>query len=106
MPHYLLVQMAYSFQNVANRLLGKQTIAPSRRVTRPHVVGSLFCDGRVALLAGHNECFCIIIKTSINTLAPSAVSTWSRRDNQSMLELLAYSSAVASGTAGVNFFSY
>ena len=65
-------------QNLANRLHEKQKVGSARRVTR--LAGSPFCDGRVTLLAGPTF-------LHINTLARLAVSTPSRRYNQSMRKL-------------------
>ena len=71
----------FSYISLQNfyRLHEKQKVDSARRVTR--LAGLLFCDGRVTLLAGPTF-------LHINTLARLAGSTRSRRDDQSMRELL------------------
>ena len=64
-----------SLQNLTNRLHEKQKVGSARRVTR--LAGSPSFDGRVTLPAGPTF-------LHINTLARSAGSTRSRRDDQSM----------------------
>ena len=80
-----------SLQNLTNRLHEKQKVGSARRVTR--LGGSPSFDGRVTFLAGPTF-------LHINTLARPAVSTRSRRDDQSMRGHL------LTRAKGSTFFSY